>query len=100
MGKGPVIQKPLSSARETPLQVLPTSVMEASPSASLLVVCTLCSGESSFFLPRNPTICALVWVVRRLGSFGMPGSVSEMPFKFAKRAMVEELSVDNGARAN
>lgn len=26
----------------------------------------------------------------------MPGSVSETPFKFAKRAMVEELSEENG----
>lgn len=92
-GKGPVTQRPLSSARETPLvEVLPISAKEARPSDTLLVICAW-SWKFSALWPRSPIILALFWNFWNLGRFGTAGKVSETPFKFAKWAIDDEFWV-------
>lgn len=95
-GRGPSIQNPLlPSARTIPFEELLTSAIEARPNASLLVVCSGCSARSSsFFLPKHPIMLTRFWVRWMLGSLGITGSVSEIPFKFANWAMEEDLGAE------
>lgn len=67
---------------------VPKRAMEAKANAILLVVCSGgCSWKFEVILPRNPMIFDVLRVLWMVGSFGIAGRVSVIPFKLAKRAI-------------